>query len=90
MLRSVSRVNPRADSPHVPVLHREVVSLIAPEPGMTVVDGTFGAGGHARLLADAMDGRGCYIAIDRDPGVKGPVAAACLTHAVDHTENSSG
>ena len=30
MLRSVSRVNPRADSPHVPVLHREVVSLARP------------------------------------------------------------
>ena len=28
MLRSVSRVNPRADSPHVPVLHREVVSWL--------------------------------------------------------------
>jgi len=58
MLRSVSHVNPRADSPHVPVLHREVVSWLDLEPGMTVVDGTFGAGGHARLVADAMDGRG--------------------------------
>ena len=49
---------------------------------MTVVDGTFGAGGHARLLADAMDGRGCYVAIDRDPGVKGHFAA--FTH--DHPD----
>ena len=80
MLRSVSRVNPRADSPHVPVLHREVVSWLDLEPGMTVVDGTFGAGGHARLLADAMDGRGCYVAIDRDPGVKGHFAAFSHDH----------
>jgi 16S rRNA (cytosine1402-N4)-methyltransferase len=80
MLRSVSHVNPRADSPHVPVLHREVVAWLDLEPGMTVVDGTFGAGGHARVLADAMDGRGCYVAIDRDPGVKGHFAAFAHDH----------
>ena len=80
MLRSVSHVNPRADSPHVPVLHREVVSWLDLEPGMTVVDGTFGAGGHARLLADAMDGRGCYVAVDRDPGVRGHFAAFAHDH----------
>jgi 16S rRNA (cytosine1402-N4)-methyltransferase len=39
-------------------------------PGETVVDGTFGAGGHAGLLAADMHGRGKYIAIDRDPSVR--------------------
>jgi 16S rRNA (cytosine1402-N4)-methyltransferase len=57
-----------------------VVSWLDLEPGMTVVDGTFGAGGHARLLADSMDGRGCYVAIDRDPGVKGHFAAFAHDH----------
>jgi 16S rRNA (cytosine1402-N4)-methyltransferase len=36
-------------------------------PGDTVVDATFGAGGHAALLAADLGGRGKLIAIDRDP-----------------------
>lgn len=55
---------------HVPVLAREVRDLLAVEPGETVVDGTFGAGGHARLLVADLDGRGKLIAVDRDPTVK--------------------
>jgi 16S rRNA (cytosine1402-N4)-methyltransferase len=39
-------------------------------PGETVVDCTFGAGGHAALLAADMHGHGKYIAIDRDPSVR--------------------
>jgi 16S rRNA (cytosine1402-N4)-methyltransferase len=35
--------------------------------GETVVDATFGAGGHASLLAGDLQGRGKLIAIDRDP-----------------------
>ena len=52
---------------HVPVLAREVRELLAVEPGQTVVDATFGAGGHAALLAADLQGRGKLIAIDRDP-----------------------
>ena len=52
---------------HVPVLAREVRELLAGEPGETVVDATFGAGGHAALLAADLQGRGKLIAIDRDP-----------------------
>ena len=37
------------------------------QPGETVVDATFGAGGHAALLAGDLQGRGKLIAIDRDP-----------------------
>ena len=36
---------------HVPVLADEVRELLAVRPGETVVDATFGAGGHASLLA---------------------------------------
>ena len=43
---------------HVPVLADEVRELLAVRPGETVVDATFGAGGHARLLADDLAGRG--------------------------------
>ena len=33
---------------------RESLSFLALEPGMTVVDGTLGGGGHTRLLAQAV------------------------------------
>src|SRR4051794_24318910 len=57
------------ETDHVPVLGEEVVSLLDPRPGETVVDGTFGAGGHASLLAARLRGDGKLIAIDRDPSV---------------------
>jgi 16S rRNA (cytosine1402-N4)-methyltransferase len=63
-------VLPRADSDHIPVLADEVRELLAVQPGETVVDATFGAGGHARLLAYDLGGRGKLVAIDRDPGAK--------------------
>jgi 16S rRNA (cytosine1402-N4)-methyltransferase len=53
--------------PHVPVLAGEAIELLDPQPGQTVVDCTFGAGGHARLLAGRIGTSGTLIAIDRDP-----------------------
>ncbi len=55
---------------HVPVLADEVRELLAVQPGETVVDGTFGAGGHSALLAEDLRGEGRLIAIDRDPAVR--------------------
>ena len=55
---------------HVPVLAEEVRDLLAVQPGQTVVDATFGAGGHAALLAAELGGSGKLIAIDRDPGAR--------------------
>jgi 16S rRNA (cytosine1402-N4)-methyltransferase len=55
---------------HVPVLAEEVRQLLAIEPGETVVDATFGAGGHAALLAADLRGEGRLIAIDRDPNAR--------------------
>jgi 16S rRNA (cytosine1402-N4)-methyltransferase len=55
---------------HVPVLPEEVRDLLAVQPGETVVDATFGAGGHAALLAADLRDRGKLIAIDRDPGAR--------------------
>jgi 16S rRNA (cytosine1402-N4)-methyltransferase len=52
---------------HVPVLAAEVRAALGVHPGDTVVDATFGAGGHAALLAADLAGRGKLIAIDRDP-----------------------
>jgi 16S rRNA (cytosine1402-N4)-methyltransferase len=55
---------------HVPVLAAEVREYLAVRPGETVVDATFGAGGHAALLAADLQGEGKLIAIDRDPDVE--------------------
>jgi 16S rRNA (cytosine1402-N4)-methyltransferase len=60
----------RRTTDHIPVLADDVRRLVAVQPGETVVDGTFGAGGHAGLLAADLRGRGRYIAIDRDPSVQ--------------------
>ncbi|HVV59140.1 MAG TPA: 16S rRNA (cytosine(1402)-N(4))-methyltransferase RsmH [Gaiellaceae bacterium] len=58
------------ETDHVPVLADEVVAALEPRPGETVVDCTFGAGGHAALLAARLRGDGKLIAIDRDPTVE--------------------
>jgi len=63
-------VLPNSASDHTPVLADEVHRLLAVQPGETVVDATFGAGGHARLLARDLQGSGKLVAIDRDPSVK--------------------
>jgi 16S rRNA (cytosine1402-N4)-methyltransferase len=52
---------------HVPVLAPELIALADPGPGETVVDCTFGGGGHARLAAERIGPTGTLIAIDRDP-----------------------
>ena len=51
-------------APHIPVLLDEVIAAIAPRPGMTIVDATFGAGGYTAALLDA--GANVH-AFDRDP-----------------------
>ncbi len=58
------------ETDHVPVLAEEVRALLDVRPGAVVIDATFGAGGHAELLAADLRGRGKLIAIDRDPSVR--------------------
>ncbi len=50
---------------HVPVLLDEVVAALAPVPGETHVDGTFGAGGYTRAILSKGVAR--VFAFDRDP-----------------------
>ncbi len=56
-----------SSSIHTAVLPAEVMSFLAVKPGMRLVDGTLGGGGHTRLLAEAVGPTGLVIAIDRDP-----------------------
>src|ERR1700756_1204283 len=55
---------------HVPVLAAEVRDALAVRPGETVLDATFGAGGHSSLLAPDPHSSGKLIAVDRDPTAK--------------------
>jgi 16S rRNA (cytosine1402-N4)-methyltransferase len=76
--------SPRA---HIPVLATELVDLISPQPGETVIDCTFGAGGHAALVAERIGPQGTLIAIDRDPVARRhfetfSAGAACRTRFV--------
>lgn len=45
----------------------EVLRLLAPQPGQTVVDCTVGVGGHTRLLAERVAPMGRVIGLDQDP-----------------------
>jgi 16S rRNA (cytosine1402-N4)-methyltransferase len=51
---------------HLPVMPGEVIDGLHLSPGMTVVDGTFGGGGHAMLIAEHIGPDGTLLAIDRD------------------------
>ncbi len=54
-------------SAHVPVLAHEAVAALAIRPEGMYVDGTFGRGGHARLILAQLGEAGRLIALDRDP-----------------------
>ncbi len=56
-----------ADQAHIPVLLDQVVELIAPRPGGKYIDGTIGAGGHARAIAQASAPTGRVLGLDADP-----------------------
>jgi len=51
---------------HVPVLLQETIALLNLKPGMTVVDGTLGGGGHAAAILERITPGGRLIGIDRD------------------------
>jgi 16S rRNA (cytosine1402-N4)-methyltransferase len=52
---------------HEPVLAREAIEALAVRPDGTYVDGTFGRGGHSRLILERLGPAGRLIALDRDP-----------------------
>jgi 16S rRNA (cytosine1402-N4)-methyltransferase len=60
----------RMPTEHEPVLATELIALLAPEPGQTAVDCTFGGGGHARRIAAAIGPEGTLFCVDRDPAAE--------------------
>lgn len=57
-----------SDSPkHITVLLHEAVDGLAIKPNGIYIDGTFGRGGHSRLILSKLGEAGRLIATDRDP-----------------------
>ncbi len=52
---------------HLTVLRDEAVSALIVDRGGRYIDGTFGRGGHSRLLLQELDGDGQLMGIDKDP-----------------------
>ena len=52
--------------PHQPVLYNEIINLLQPHPTGRYVDGTVGAGGHARGILKASDPDGLLLGFDVD------------------------
>jgi 16S rRNA (cytosine1402-N4)-methyltransferase len=52
---------------HIPVLYQEIIDYLQPKPGGRYIDGTVGAGGHAKGLLSASAPDGKILAFDRDP-----------------------
>ena len=52
---------------HRPVMVREILEVLAPQPGNLAVDCTLGYGGHALALLDAIQPGGRLIGLDVDP-----------------------
>lgn len=63
----IATIEAVANSAHIPVLAPELLDLVAPVEGETVVDCTFGAGGHSRLIAERIGASGYLVCMDRDP-----------------------
>ena len=55
---------------HVPVLLQEAVAALAVKPDGIYLDATFGRGGHALRILDALGPRGRLVALDRDPSAE--------------------
>ena len=52
---------------HTPVLATEALAALAVRADGTYIDGTFGRGGHSRLILERLGPQGRLIALDRDP-----------------------
>lgn len=77
---------PLAASPvHIAVLPQEVMDFGKPSAGQVWIDGTAGAGGHSRLITEAIGPDGRLLAIDRDPA-----AAQLLAGMLPDFANSLG
>ena len=65
---------------HKTVLLDEAVNGLNIRPDGIYIDGTFGRGGHSRLILSQLGAEGRLLAIDRDPR-RLPLRKPSMTHA---------
>ncbi len=75
---------------HTTVLLHEAVDALVQRPDGVYVDGTFGRGGHSRLILSRLAPAGRLLAIDRDPEAvahaqTGPSRLDDARFSIDHT-----
>ncbi len=51
---------------HIPVLLKEVIKALDPQPGEFMIDGTLGSGGHTKAILERIKSRGTLLALDWD------------------------
>ena len=66
---------------HRPVLLRETMAMLELREGLVVVDGTVGAGGHARAIVQAIGSSGVLVGLDRDSEILVTARAALSAEA---------
>ncbi len=74
---------------HRTVLLSEAAQAVVHRPDGIVLDGTFGRGGHSRLILSLLGPQGRLLAVDRDPdaiahATTGPDAIADPRFSIDH------
>ncbi|MCA8949360.1 MAG: 16S rRNA (cytosine(1402)-N(4))-methyltransferase RsmH [Planctomycetes bacterium] len=88
---------PRSRQPvHVPVLLHETIAILELWEGLVVVDGTVGAGGHARAIVSAIGATGLLVGLDRDSEIlvaaraalEGSAAGAAAGFSLHHLSYS--
>jgi 16S rRNA (cytosine1402-N4)-methyltransferase len=65
---------------HRPVMLEEAVAALEPKDGETVVDATFGGGGHASRILERLAPDGRVVGIDRDPQAVGRASGLSGDH----------
>ena len=70
---------------HKPALYQEIIHALQPKRGGRYVDGTLGAGGHARGILEACAPDGQLLGLDVDPQA---LALARETLALTRTHSS--
>lgn len=66
---------------HLPVLLQETLAILELREGLVVVDGTVGAGGHARAIVQAIGSSGHLVGLDRDSEILVSARAALAAAA---------
>ena len=51
---------------HIPVLLKEVIKILNPQPGEFFIDGTIGSGGHATAILEKISSKGKLLGVDWD------------------------